>query len=290
MAGASAEGFRKPPGNLRQRSASITIYVAIAAGAFLAALAVLLLMVYQAEKLVRLGLVGNLYYVLLVPLGLAVAAFLFGVLRSYAAYTGKIEGGSLELGGPIVGFFLVVVLGFYLIPNPQSFALTVFVHGEEGRQNLILRNTGSVLLDLGGDRRRESIGDKGQAYFAGIPPTFRGQSVSVAVEAQGYEPVTPNGTIKIEGDNAYVAIRPKAAELTGYVRTGAGQPISGATVSVAGISTQTDASGFFKLRLPGAGTHQNLTMQVAAPGFSAWNSQVVPGANEITVVLDSTAK
>jgi hypothetical protein len=212
------------------------------------------------------------------------------VLRSYAVYTGKVEGGSLELGGPIVAFVLVVVLGFYLIPDPQSFALTVFVHGETGRQDLILRNVGSVLLDLGGDRRREMIGDKGQAYFAGIPSNFRSQSIPVEIEAPGYELVTPDSTIKVEGDSAYLAIRPKAAELTGYVRTEAGQPIEGATVSVAGTTTQTDASGFFKLALPGAAPRQNLTLQVTAQGFTAWNSQVVPGGNEIAVILDRTAK
>jgi len=220
----------------------------------------------------------------------SVFPFLFGVLRSYAVYVGKVEGGSVELGGPIVAFALVVVLGFYLIPNPQSFALTVFVHGEKGRQELILRNAGSVLLDLGGDRRREMIGDKGQAYFVGIPPTSRGQSIPVAIEAQGYELATPNSAIRVEGDSAYVAIRPSTAELTGYVRSDTGQPISRASVSVAGISAVTDASGFFKLALPGAGPRQNLTLQVTAPGFAASISQVVPRRNEIAVVLDRSAQ
>jgi hypothetical protein len=122
---------------------------------------ILVLMLGTAEKLVRLGLVGNLYYVVLVPLGLSVAAFLFGVLRSYAVYTGKVAGGNLELGGPIVGFLLVVILGFVLVPDPSPFAVTVFVHGDSGKQDLVLRNRGAVLLDLGGDRRRELIGDRG---------------------------------------------------------------------------------------------------------------------------------
>jgi hypothetical protein len=48
----------------------------------------------------------------------------------------------------------------------------------------------------------------------------------------------------------------------------------------------TDTSGYFKLALPGAGARQNLTLQVTASGFAAWNSQVVPGGNEIVIVLD----
>jgi hypothetical protein len=234
-----------PPGSPHRRSARIGTYIAIAGGAFAFAMLVLLLMFYKAETLVRLGLVGNLYYVLLVPLGLAVAAFLFGVLRSHAVYKGQVAGGSLELGGPIVAFVLVVILGFYLIPNSASFPLTVFVHGEQGRQEILLRNTGSLLLDLGGDRRREAIGDKGQAYFPGIPALFRGQTVGVALEAEGFELAKPDSAIKIEADSAYLAVRPKSAPLTGYVRASNGQPILGVTVSIAGVNTLTDANGYF---------------------------------------------
>ncbi len=274
----------KPP--LKQPKGKLLTYVAIAAGVLVAALAVLSVMLAKAEMLVRLGLVGNFYYVVLVILAIFVAISLFSVLHSYAVYVGKVGGGSLELGGPIVAFVLVIVLGYYLNPSPQSFDLTVFVHGEAGRQDIILRNAGSVLLDLGGDRRREMIGDKGQAFFPGIPATFRGQAIPVAVEAPGYELVMPNNEIAVEGASAYVAVRPRAAELTGYVRTSTGQPIEGATVSVAGTTSQTDASGFFTLVLPGAGPRQSLTMQVMATGFAPWNGQVVPGANEITVALD----
>jgi hypothetical protein len=273
-------------GNLRQRRATVTTYVAIAAGAFVAAVGILLIMLFQVETLVRLGLVGNLYYVVLVPLGLAVAAFLFGVLRSYAVYSGAVSGGTLELGGPIVAFTLVVILGFYLNPSTQPFGLTVFVHGEKGLQDIVLQNAGSVLLDLGGDRRRERIGDKGQAHFVGIPTNFRGQAVAVAIDAPGFELVAGSGTLKISGDSAYLAVRAKAVELSGYVRADNSQPIAGATVSVAGSSAHTDASGYFKLMLPGAGAHQSLALQVTAQGYRAWNSPVVPGGSEIAIVLD----
>lgn len=279
-----------PPGSLRQSTAHISTYSTIAVVAFAAAFLILFTMLSQAERLVSLGLVGNFYYVLLVPLGLAVAAFLFGVLRSYAVYTGKISGGTVELGGPIVAFVIVVVLGFKLIPNPTPFDLTVFVHGDKGLQDMILRDSGRVILDLGGYRRPEPIGDKGQAYFPGIQSTFRGQAISVTVDAEGYETTTADSRIKVEGDSAYVAIRPKTAELTGYVRSSTGQPVAGATVSVASNSIRTEESGFFKLLLPGTGSRQSLTMQVIANGFDPWYSQVVPGGNEIGVVLVQSTK
>ena len=110
----------------------------------------------------------------------------------------------------------------------------------------------------------------------------------MAIDAPGYELVPRNGTVKVTGDSAYIVIRPKPAELTGYIRSDTGEPIAGARVSTAGSSAQTDASGFFKLTVPGAGPRESLAMQVSAVGFATWNSQVVPGANEIAIVLNRT--
>jgi hypothetical protein len=55
-------------------------------------------MIWKADLLGRLGLTGNLFYIVLLPMGLAAAGSLFGVVRSYARYSGKQLGGMLELG------------------------------------------------------------------------------------------------------------------------------------------------------------------------------------------------
>lgn len=92
-------------------------------------LSVLALMLFQAERLVRLGLIGNLWYVLLLLIGLAAAVALFALFRSYARYSGKVLDGTLELGGPPVLMLVVVVLGFWRVPAPvAAFDVTVFVH------------------------------------------------------------------------------------------------------------------------------------------------------------------
>jgi hypothetical protein len=264
---------------------SLGASVAIAAASFMAALAVLLLLVYKAQALVALGMAGNLFYIVLVPLGLSVAAFLFGILRSRAAYAGKPFGGTLELSGPPVVFFLVVVLGFNLIPSPQVFALTVFVHGESGRQDLLLRNEGSVLLFVGSDLKREPIGIDGQAKFMGIPGSFRGQKVPVAIDAEGYELATENVRISLDAESADIAVRAKPALLIGYVREENSQPIADATVSVVGATARTDSTGFFRLTLSGAVLKKDLAVQVTAPGYGSWFGTAVPGSNELVVIL-----
>ena len=74
-----ASGPRKPA---EQRD--ITLYALLSLGSFLAGLPLLWLLVAKAEMLVRLGLEGKLYYLVLLTFGLTVGVFLFGILPSFA--------------------------------------------------------------------------------------------------------------------------------------------------------------------------------------------------------------
>jgi len=261
-------------------------YALISLAAFICGAPVLGVMIWKADKLVALGLAGNLYYIVLLPLGLAVAAFLFGVFKSFARYRGKQLGGTLELGGPIVGFALVVIGGFVLPkPGADAFAVTAYVHGESSPNDLVLRNTGLVWMTLGADRRAEKIGDKGQADFKGIPSRFRGQEVSIWVEADGFEMAEPAAKYSLQEDQLYLAVRKKSGHVVGQVQDENGRPIAGAAVSAAGLSTRTDSNGRFELAIPGDKLAKELSLQVVAPDYEPWRSLVVPNANEATVIL-----
>ena len=193
----------------------------------------------------------------------------------------------MELGGPVVVFALVVIGGFVLVPNQSAFPVTVYVHGEAGTHDVVLRNAGLVIMDLGPDRRQETIGDKGQVSFSGIPAGFRGQEVPVWVEAEGFEPVDPEQKHRLDGSSLYLCVRRKAALLAGRVQDEAGHPIAGAVVRVRGLSVTTDASGYFEMNLPGDQTRE-YSAQVTAPGYQPWQEQVVPNANDITIILRGT--
>jgi hypothetical protein len=64
--------------------------------------------------------------------------------------TAETDGVFWNFGGPIVGSALVVLGGFYLVPNPLPFAVTVFVHGEGGIHDLLPKDSGEVVMELGG--------------------------------------------------------------------------------------------------------------------------------------------
>ena len=264
-------------------------YALIALASFLCGIGVLAAMVWKADVLTRLGLIGKFYYIVLLPLGLCAAAFLFGVMRSFARYKGQQYGGNLELGGPIVAFVLVVGGGFLLVPKPPStFPLTVYVHGEAGPHDLVLKNSGHVFVDLEGDRRSQPIGENGQAYFPAIPDHFRGQEVLLWVDAKGFEPTIANQKQRVDGGSLYLPVRRKSGHVSGRVQDQNGNPIAEANLSLVGLSSHSDTSGHFEFVIPGEKLEQEMDLQAVAPGYKAQKYKVVPDANELTVTLPTS--
>ena len=252
---------------------------------FLCAFAILALMIWHADKLVALGLVGQFFYMALLPVGLSVSATLFGFLRSFAIYRGKQFDGELELGGAIVAFFIVIVLGLQLPVPASNFSLTVYLHGTGGIQDLVLRGNGYVIIDIGGSRRKAYIGSDGEAYFAEIPANFRDQEVPVILDADGFELANPTQCVRLVGSNFYVEVRRKSVRIKGYVHDSEGEPLAGVKMSLAGLATSSDGAGFFELVISGSDLQPKMTLNAESSGFAPWSDAVVPNSNDITITL-----
>lgn len=205
---------------------------------------------------------------------------------------GRLPRFSMLSWGGLLGALLLIALLLWKTrlgdspssTQPFNFPLTVYVHGEAGAQELILRNQGAVLLDLGTDRRREKIGDKGQAYFPEIPASFQGQNVRVGLDAESYELIDPRPR-KLAGTSLYLSVRRKPGHITGRVQDEAGNPVAGASVNVAGFSDLTNPAGHFDITIPGDRLQPELPLQITAQGYTSWHSSVVPGSNEVVVPL-----
>jgi hypothetical protein len=235
--------------------------------------------------LVALGLTGNFYYLVLVPLALIAATLLFGALRTYARYSGHHFGGKLDVGGPAVVFLVVIILGFWLLPAALNFPLTVYVHGVAGPQDLVLKSSGYVLLDLGGDRRREPVGEKGQAFFPEIPSNFRGQLVNISLDADGYELANLSQKQILDSTSLYLEVRKKPGHIAGRAQDEKGTPLADVNITVAGLVVTSDSFGHFDVAIPGDRLQAELSLQALAKGFVPWNNNVVPNANEVTITL-----
>jgi hypothetical protein len=260
------------------------LVVAAATGA--AALGLLAVMLSSAQMLVRAGMTDYVWYVLLSLLGLFAAVTVFSLFKSYARYRGNALGGTLELGVPVVVMLVVVVLGFYLVPAPaQHFDVTVFLHGNAGRQAMVLRNRGKLALDLGADKRIEAVGDKGEVRFAGIPGDMRNREVALGLDDETYELVKPELTVGLNQEAVYAAIQPKQLLLVGYVAGEHGRGLPQARAVIAKAATVTDQDGRFEIKLPADLPEGDHAITIIAAGYEPWRGQAVPGGDPLRVQL-----
>ena len=263
----------------------ILLYALVSACSFLMGMAILAVMVWKAETLARYGLFGDVFYVLLIPLGLAAACFLFGVLRSAAIYSGKALGYQITLGGPIVAAALVVWGGFH-VPAPAApvFTATVYVHGPGGPQDRPLRGTGQLVMDVGGAPRPANIDASGAAYFPGIVAALKGKPVNIVVDAPGFERAGSE-PLTLAEDGMYLPVRRSGAHVVGRIQDVRGNPILGAAVNLAGYATRTDQDGFFQVDIAGDRVAPSMTIDVRATGFNPVSLPVVADGNPIRINL-----
>jgi len=251
-------------------------------------LGLLLVMLHQASTLVRLGLTGYVWYVLLLLLGLSASVAIFALFKSYASYKGKAFNGTLEIGGPAVVMLVVVALGFHFVPAPsQDFDFTVFLHGQAGRQAVVLRSNGKLSLDLGANRRTESVGDKGEIRFVGIPANMRDRKVPMTLEADKFELSEPNLLAPLDEGTFYASVRPRQLRLSGTVVDAFERPVAQARVRLAAASSSTDQDGRFELSLPADLAESERTVTIVAAGYETWSAQATPGGNPLRARLSS---
>lgn len=164
---------------------SARAYAVIALFGLAVAICFTVLYIYLVPRLVQNGAQDRVFYVLLIPWGLASAAFLFGAMGSFAHFTHKHLGNALVLGGPVVLFCLVIVGGFKLVPPlPETFDLTVRPHGPNGTDPVIM--LGEITIDFDNYRRSQPLSSNGEADFKGVPAKFRGATVGVVPRVDGY--------------------------------------------------------------------------------------------------------
>ena len=177
----------------------------------------------------------------------------------------------MKLSGAVVGAALVVVGGYYFAPNAPTFPLTVYVHGEAGPQDTVLRNSGSVVLVLGPERKTAQIGDGGQAYFPAIPSSFQGQTVPAWVESDDFESVAPTTKQLISGSVLSLTVRKKVRHFTlaGTITDKAtGDPLAGVHVSVPEYhaTADSDSNGRFELQVA-ADAQQMVELMAQKQGY-----------------------
>jgi hypothetical protein len=276
------------PTNLRATNNQrlIPIYALISLGALLCCVAVLFVLIAYAGKLRQYGLLQQIYYLVLVLMGLTTAVCIFGVLQSSASWVGKLLGGTLRLSGSVVGAALVVIGGYYFIPKETYFPLTVYVHGEGGPQDIVLRSTGRVVLKLGPEMTPEIVAENGQAVFPRIPADFRGQEVPGWVESDDYEAL--NTTVTIAGSNVDLIVKKKIKHfrLAGTVLDEHGKPLPGVHVALPTyhLNGTTNSDGRFEFQVAAEGQGM-VDLTAEKEGYQSRRLSPTVGDTEVSFTL-----
>jgi hypothetical protein len=214
-------------------------------------------LLFFGNRLENLGIVGNMYYIILIPLGFSAAAFLSGAMKSYAKFTSNesLTYGKLTLAGPIVVFGLVVVGGFILpkwndkeqqfIPRFRIVNETVKTSDfAKGTVALSLPDQPSIILDI----------FKGEVSFPNIPIKYLHKPAKVSVDIENYE-MTDSGNIELskEVHNINVAKTDLSSNTTvrGTIINQNDQPLTNAVLNFGSgmAKVTTDENGDFEVKI-----------------------------------------
>ena len=226
------------------------IYISGAASIFFLVLAILMIMF--APNITGMGITKSIFYIVLIPVGLTSAAFLFGALRSSAKYSGKTSYGSIELTGPVVIFCLVVIGGFYFASPESEFLLTIRTNVVDEPDKIL--SYGSLILDIGDQRIDKKLGENGEVSFAGVPSRYLGKPVNIIPQIKGYK-IKGSSFISIPDNRIiYLALeeRRDSTLLRGRVINETGNPVDSVLIDIeSGLaSAVTDANGLFTIVVP----------------------------------------
>ena len=281
---------KNPKSEGKSKTLSPFAYAVISFISFMAGMGLLCLFIFKAKDLVAQGIDAKIFYVLLIPFGISTAAFCFGAMNSFAGYQGKMLGGNLQLVGPIVGIFMTVVGGFTLVPDTSSFDITVFVHGLKGQHDIVLKNTGEVMIDIGGDRRTEKIGAKGEVSFRSIPANFRNQPVSIFVIADGFEPANSDKKYDLKEKSVYFMVRKddSRSKISGCVRDADNKPLKDVDINLPNcLLVRTGDDGCFKMQIPPECQKEKITVTASKDGYDNWTGAAHPETGqEIGIVMN----
>ena len=160
-------------------------------------------------------------------------------------------------------------------------SVTVFVHGDKGCTDAVLKGQGHVAMRIAGsgETKKEAINDKGEAKFSGLRA---GQKVYLEVDfSEPYRAVNPDSSyiISEEGGICFEVALQNLDKVFGQTIFN-DQPLAGVIVSIgAGLRDTTDDLGHYDLHIPKAMQSKEPEVSFFKPGFKMLTKTAHPQTN-----------
>lgn len=150
--------------------------------AFVAAIVVAIIFLVWGQKWFLPGPDKAIVYLLiLVPLAFASSITLFKIMRSYASYKGTYQNHTLELGGPVVVFALLIGTGYYFYQHPPPKDHNNLVIHFQNIDEPTKKLTGTATVSYQYDIRSYDVFDGTINY----PEAEPGRSIFIAYDLSG---------------------------------------------------------------------------------------------------------
>lgn len=157
------------------------------------------------------------------------------------------------IGGVALPFILFFTnpIGAIKADDDLPLSVTVFVHSKKGRQDMILRQQGYVIMDVDGERKRTSINENGQAFFQNL---HVGDKVRLNIDfSEPYKAIFPDSVYVISyKEGIYLQVALQGIEKVEGTVLDNGSPLKGVTVRIGSLTDTTDNTGFYRVIIPEA--------------------------------------
>lgn len=194
-----------------------------------------------------------------------------------------VTGAAIIIG--ILGSLAEILNFINIIPENTSTtnSVTILVHGEKGKDEIVLPNRGVVYLIYGDAKFPEQINNEGEATFKQIPNSFFQPEAKVEIifkdpKGESYRAVAPDSLYDLK-DNSYIALEvilEGIEQISGIVKDSiTGNPIDSAMIRVFGKETFSNEHGEFVLDIPENQQRQFITLRAFKNGYQRWEKEDV---------------
>jgi hypothetical protein len=167
----------------------------------------------------------------------------------------------------------------------DPFSITIYTHGNKGKQDVVLRSIGEIVVDIKNDRKTEKINEKGYSIVVGIPSNYIGERVPINVLAPTYQSAYSDSLFELKPNQSiYIKLKRKNLDkIKGYVVNELnGEPIKNVEIKVGTLTpTFTDSYGYFEQGIPETEQEEKINIVIRKENFKTISDPITLNSNQV---------
>lgn len=199
----------------------------------------------------------------------------------------------LTFMGLITVISILSIVQYYSGAPDTASQVTILVHGERGKDDLLLPGRGKVKLIYGDANTIETTNDKGEATFKQIPQKFFEEGATVEIQffdpqGEPYRVEKPDSLYTLT-PGKYIALPVRLYGLTsiwGIVKDfNTGDLLEGVRISIRGVAAFSNQYGEYTLEIPPEHQRKFQTVRASKEGYEFFELTDVPIQTESEIPI-----